>query len=252
MTEMIDPQMALLFSFFEGVMRKGPGSEASTLKAFSMLEGLPPNPRIVDFGCGAGAASLVLARAMRSNVTAVDIHQPFLNELETIALQEGLMNQITIAQADMADPPFPEGSFDVVWSEGAIYLVGFEQGLKRWRRLLRSGGFIAVTEVTWLCDDPPQKAVDFWNSEYPAMTSVEDNLTKVRSAGFDPIGHFALPSEAGENYYVPLEKHLADFRSEHSESSDAQALVDSTQREVDMWKDFGSNYGYVFYLGRVV
>jgi len=65
MADGLDPQMALMFSFYEGVLRKGPGGEASTLKALAMLGGLPPTPRIVDFGCGAGAASLVLASPTR-------------------------------------------------------------------------------------------------------------------------------------------------------------------------------------------
>ena len=139
MADHSDPQMALMFSFYEGVLRKGPGSEASTLKALSMLVGLPPNPRIVDFGCGAGDASLVLARVTQGHVTAVDIHQPFLDQLEARAAREGLTDRITTVQADMAVPPFPDGSFDLVWSEGAAYIVGFEQSLNRWRRLLRAG-----------------------------------------------------------------------------------------------------------------
>ena len=252
MAEEIDPQMALMFSFFEGVVRKGPGSEASTLKALSMLDGLPPQPRIVDFGCGAGVASLVLARATQGTVTAVEIHQPFLQQLETLAASEGLTERIRTVEADMADPPFPDGSFDLVWSEGAIYNIGFEQGLKRWRRLLRAGGFIAVTEVSWLCEAPPGEVVEFWTTEYPAMTNIEDNLTKVRAAGFEPIGHFVLPSEDWENYYGPLQEQLAVFRSENSGNAEAQAFADSLQQEIDVWKKFGDSYGYVFYLGRAI
>jgi SAM-dependent methyltransferase len=252
MAEELDPQMALMFSFYEGVVRKGPGSEASTLKALSMLNGLPPKPRIVDFGCGAGAASLVLARATQGNVTAVDIYQPFLQQLDARVTREGLTERIRTVQADMADPPFSDGSFDLVWSEGAIYIVGFEQGLKRWRRLLRAGGFIAVTEVGWLCEAPPREAVDFWTTEYPAMTSIEGNLTKVRSAGFEPVGHFILPSGDWENYYGPVQHRLAVFRSENSDNAEAQAFADSLQREIDVWKKYGDSYGYVFYLGRAI
>jgi len=252
MAEERDPQMALMFSFYEGVVRKGPGSEASTRKAISMLNGLPPTPRIVDLGCGAGVASLVLARATQGIVTAVDIHQPFLQQLDAAAAHEGLTDGIRTVQADMADPPFPDGSFDLVWSEAAIYILGFEQGLKRWRRLLRAGGFIAVSEVSWLCPTPPGKVVDFWASEYPAMTNIEDNLTKVRSAGFEPVGHFVLPSEDWENYYGPLQGQLVVFRSKHSENAQAQSFADSMQQEIDIWKECGDSYGYVFYLGRAI
>ncbi len=252
MTQDSDPQMALMFSFYEGVQRKGPGSEASTLKALSMLGGLPPKPRIVDFGCGSGVASLVLARATQGNVTAVEIYQPFLNQLEAQAATEGLTKRITTVEADMADPPFPDGSFDLVWAEAAIYIIGFEQGLKRWRRLLRVGGFIAVSEVSWLCEAPPREAVDFWTTEYPAMTNIEDNLTRLRIAGFKPVGHFVLPPEDWESYYGPLQEHLAVFRSEKSDNADAQAFADSLQQEIDFWREYGDSYGYVFYLGRAI
>ena len=247
-----DSQMALMFSFYEGLKRKGPGSDESTCKALSMLSGLPATPRIIDFGCGAGTASIALAKAISCRLTAVDIHQPFLEEVETNAAREGLANRITTLQADMADPPFPDGSFDLVWSEGAIYIIGFEEGLKRWRRLLRSGGFVAVTEITWLCDAPPQKVVDFWEPEYAAMTNIDENLKRLCSAGFEPVGHFVLPSEAWENYYGPLEQHLVAYRSKHSENVEAQLLSDATQKEIDVWKECGSSYGYVFYLGRAI
>jgi ubiquinone/menaquinone biosynthesis C-methylase UbiE len=252
MAEELDPQMALMFSFFESVVRKGPGSKESALKALSMLDGLPPTPRIVDFGCGAGVASLVLARATQGKVTAVEIHQPFLQQLEAAAAREGLTETIRTVEADMADPPFPDGSFDLVWSEAAIYNIGFEQGLKRWRRLLRAGGFIAVSEVSWLCEAPPGEVVDFWTTEYPAMTTIEDNLTKVRMSGFEPIGHFVLPSEDWENYYGPLQEQVVVFRSENSDNAEAQAFADSLQREIDVWREQGDSYGYVFYLGRAI
>jgi hypothetical protein len=113
-----DSQMALMFSFYERVQRKGPGSEAPTTKALSMLDGLPPNPRVIDFGCGSGEASLVLARASQGSIAALDIYQPFLNQLEAQAARGGLADRIKTVQADMAAPPFPGGSFDLVWSEG--------------------------------------------------------------------------------------------------------------------------------------
>jgi len=243
-------QMSLVFSFYEGLQRKGPGSDASTLKALAMLGKLPPKPCIIDFGCGAGAASLTLAKEIDCGITAVDIHRPYLKEVEDHASRDGLGDRIKTLQADMANPPIPDGSVDLVWSEGAVYNLGFEQGLKRWRRLLRPGGFIAVTEITWLTDAPPQQAAEFWNSEYPAISSIEENLARVRAAGFEPVGHFILPSVDWHNFYGPLEGRLADFRTQHSDDEDADAIVNNQQGELDLWKECGDSYGYVFYLGK--
>ena len=94
--------------------------------------------------------------------------------------------------------------------------------------------------------------MDFWKNEYPAMTNIEDNLTKVRAAGFEPVGHFVLPSEDWENYYGPLQDRLVIFRSEHSQDAQARSFADSVQQEIDIWKKYGDSYGYAFYLGRAV
>ncbi len=247
-----EAQLALMFSFYEGLQRKGPGSEKSTLMALSLLDGLPSTKvQVLDLGCGAGAASLVLAKAIDCRLTAVDIYEPFLKELEASANTVGLRDRIKPVQADMSDPPFPEHAYDLLWSEGALYLLGFEEGLKCWRRFLRLGGFVAVTELTWLSENPPLKAVDFWKSEYPAITTINDNLAKMHSAGFDPVGHFILPAEDWQNYYGPLQAQLVAFRTKHRGNADALALAESLQREIDLWNECGSSYGYVFYLGRV-
>ena len=121
--------MEFMFSFYRRVHRKARGSEASTRQALSRLDGIPPEPRVVEFGCGSGAAALVLAETPRARVTAVDFHQPYFDDLNARAARAGVARRIRTVRADMADPPFPDGSFDLVWSEGAIYLVGFEQGL---------------------------------------------------------------------------------------------------------------------------
>lgn len=244
--------MDLMFSFYEGVLRKAPGSTDSTLKALSMLEGLPASPRIVEFGCGAGVASLTLARNIPCRITAVDIHQAFLVQLAHRAAGEGFGDRITAVQADMGNPPFPDESFDVVWSEGAIYNIGFQDGLCRWRRLIQTGGFVAVSDAVWLTEDPPRKAREFWAAEYPAMTTVEQNLSMLNRAGFSPMGHFLQPTQDWENYYLPLESHLSEFRQKHLNDAAADNLIRSVRNEIDMWREFGTNYGYAFFVGRAV
>ena len=194
----------------------------------------------------------MLAKAMDCSVTAVEMHPPFLDELRVMAERDGLADRIATVHADMADPPFPDQSFDLIWSEAAIYNIGFEAGLKRWRRLLPTGGHVAVSEVSWLVESPPSRATEFWKKEYPAITSVEDNVSKLRPAGFEAVGHFTLPATDWDNCYVPLEVYLRDFRTLHATNDEAQSLADSLQREIDVWRECGTSFGYVFYLGRAI
>ena len=64
---------------------------------------------------------------------------------------------------------FAPGSFDLIWSEGAIYNIGFRAGLEAWRPLLVKGGCMAVSEATWLTEDRPAEARAFWQEGYPAL-----------------------------------------------------------------------------------
>ena len=245
-----DPQLELMFSFYERVQRKAPGSEASTRKALSMLRKAPAAADIVEFGCGAGVATLVLAEATGGNVTAVDVHQPYLDELDLRAAAAGCADRVRTVRADMRDPPFADGSFDLVWSEGAIYIAGFADGLRNWRRLLRPAGCIGITEVTWLSADPPAEAVEFWTAGYPAMTTIQKNLATVKAAGFDPIDHFVLPPEDWAGYFDPLIGPLDKLKAENESDPSVRGFVDETLREIDVWKRYGDSYGYVFYLAQ--
>ncbi|NCC34652.1 MAG: class I SAM-dependent methyltransferase [Chloroflexia bacterium] len=134
--------------------REAPGSDAATMQALAMLPDLPPNARILDVGCGPGAQTLALAKATQGHITAVDTYQPFLDELACRAAIAGVGEQITPVQASMLELPFEE-PFDLIWSEGAIYIMGFAEGLTAWRRHLKPGGSIVVSDLSWLQPDPP-------------------------------------------------------------------------------------------------
>ena len=51
--------------------------------------------------------------------------------------------------------PFQNEELDLIWSEGAIYNIGFERGMNEWNRFLKKNGFIAVTEVSWFTPERP-------------------------------------------------------------------------------------------------
>ena len=163
--------MYLIFELHKDMPRQAPGSDSSTLRALRALGPFREGSKILDLGCGPGAHSLALARETGASVTAVDIHQPYLDQLEENAAAEGLSGLITTRNADMGQLPFASESFDLIWSEGAVYLLGFDHALREWARLLRPGGRMAVTEISWLHPEPPEEIRKFWNVAYPAMRS---------------------------------------------------------------------------------
>jgi SAM-dependent methyltransferase len=237
------------FRLFEGLPRQGPGSDACTREAVRRLPVLRAMPRVLDLGCGSGRSALVLADALRTKMIAVDNHQPFLEQLRTSAQERGLQDLIEIRCADMGAPGVPAGSIDLLWSEGAVYLLGFEKGLRLWRPLLAPGGCLAASECSWLCADPPAEAVAFFREGYPDMAGIAENIGRARAARFDLIDHFTLPPAAWwDEYYKPLEQRMADL----APAADAElgAVIDETRREIELYRRHGHAYGYVFYLLR--
>ena len=118
-----------------GLPREGPGDNESTKKAYQMLEALPKNPRILDIGCGPGMQTIELAKLSNGRIDALDNHQPFLEQLKRRAEEEGLSEKINAVNGDMFALEYDENSFDLIWCEGAIFVIGFEKGLREWKKL---------------------------------------------------------------------------------------------------------------------
>jgi SAM-dependent methyltransferase len=239
----------LFFEVHRELPREGPGSNASTRQALALLRDLPQKPLILDVGCGPGMQTLELARLTGGKIIAVDTHQPFLDELQARAGLAGLAERIVTSNQSMFSLDFAEASFDAIWSEGAIYIMGFEAGLRAWRRLVKPGGYLAVSEVAWLLPDPPQEIRAFWEAEYPAIRDVERQLALVQAAGYRPVGHFTLPpSDWMDHYYTPLEARLARLRQKYRHDAPALAQLAEHQREVDLFRKYHDWYSYVFYV----
>jgi serine/threonine-protein kinase HipA len=240
-----------LFLLHSGLPREAPGSDESTREALRRLGPLPASPRVVDLGCGPGKQTRVLARELGVPVVAVDLHAPFLKELEEAAAREGVGHLVHTRCADFGALEEPPGSVDLLWSEGAIYILGWSEGLRRWRPLLSAGGRMAVTEATWLTDARPAEAEAFWREAYPSMGTVASNCAVAREAGYEVLGTFVLPASDWEEYYRPLQARVELLRPRAREDARLAAVLDETERELALHTRWGTSYGYVFYLLRV-
>jgi serine/threonine-protein kinase HipA len=237
------------FTLYRELPRYGPGSDACTREALRRLPALPASPRVVDLGCGAGRQTLVLAQALRSRVLAVDLHVPFLDALAQQARARGLDAYVETRCQDMGALELPPASVDLLWSEGAIYHLGFGPGLRRWRPLLAPGGLAAITECSWLTPHPPEEAARFWTAAYPSMGTVPANRATAEAEGYEVLDTFTLPASAWwDDYYTPLLQRAEKLRP----TADAalREVIAGTEEEIGLFRRHGDSYGYVFYLLR--
>lgn len=228
--------------------RAGPGTNALTRRALDLMTELTDSPRILDVGCGPGMQTIELLRNTSGTVLALDFFPQMIERVRNRAESAGVSDRLETLQLDMNEMSFPPASFDVVWSEGAIYFLGFEAGLEKVRPFLEPGGYVAVSESVWLKSDPPPEVVDFW-SEYPEIDTVPEKLAVIDRVGYRQVGHFVMPAEAWtEHYYDPMEERIAEKEAEWNGIPTAEAVLAEARKEIAVFRRYPHYFSYGFFV----
>lgn len=250
---MSDPtprSMAIFFEVFEALPRQGPGSRACTEKALRLCADLPDAPDILDLGCGAGAQTIDLAALTSGSIVAMDVHVPLISRLRTKVSQLGLQSRVRATEADMASPDFDPGSFDLIWSEGALYNIGIGAALDTYHDILRPAGYMAFTDAVWLKSNPPDEVSRMF-ADYPAMGDTEKVISAIGRHRFSLVGHFQVPDEAWwDDFYTPMEQRIAQLRQQYAEDTEALKILSDIALEPELHRQFGKFYGYEFFVAR--
>ncbi len=241
-------EAVLLGEIFIDLPRAGPGDDAATRAALAKVPDLPPAPSIADLGCGQGTQTLVLARALPdARIVAIDLLQPFLDRLSASAAAAGLGDRIETRCADMTAIDLSASAFDLIWSEGAIYIAGYAAGLSHWRSWLRDGGTVVVSDLIWRVAAPPRPAVDFFQAMLPDMTDLSGRIAEAEAAGFRVVDTLPLPAEAWwDNYYAPLARRIDQLAATASPAM--AGVLDACAQEIAIWRAHGDSYGYQFFV----
>jgi len=241
--------MKYLYELCELLPRCGPGNNESTRRAFNAMPKLPKEPYMLDIGCGSGMQTIELAKISNGKIIALDNYQGFLDILMRKADKEGLRKNIIPKNISMLEMDFNPNSFDIIWSEGALYFLGFQNGLKRCRELLKDNGYLAVTELVYIASDPPIPVVQFLESEYPDIKDIKSNVELIQNEGFYLLSNFTLPESSWlDNYYLPMEKELPYLIKKYQNNQVALDVFEFFQNEVDSYKKYSKYYGYEFFI----
>ncbi|MCD8073348.1 MAG: methyltransferase domain-containing protein [Alistipes sp.] len=245
-----DFDLSLICDYFKNLERQGPGSPEATIKALGLIDKPGPEAQVADLGCGTGGQTMTLAENLPCSITAIDIFPPFIEILNTNAHKMGYGDRARGVVGSMDDLPFGPEELDLIWSEGAIYNIGFEDGLRLWNPYLKPGGYVAISESSWLTGSRPKEIDRFWEV-YPGMETIPANIARMERAGYIPVAHFILGPECWrQHFYGGQDTAIEKLLTAHPGNERARELAEYERLGKAMYERHNRYYGYVFYIGR--
>jgi tocopherol O-methyltransferase len=152
---------------------------------------------ILDVGCGIGGSSLYLAEKFGARVTGITLSPVQANRAKERARAAGLQAKTDFQVANALNIPFPDNSFDLVWSlESGEHMPDKVKFLQECHRVLKPGGKLIF--VTW-CHRPttpetPLKAAEQKHLQdiyrvycLPYVISLPEYVEIVEQGGFKDL-----------------------------------------------------------------
>lgn len=242
----------LLIDFHKDAKRQGPGSLEATKRALDIIGfSNKENLKIADIGCGTGAQTIALAQNSCAEITAVDLFPEFLEKLDEKSKRLNLTGRIKTIACSMEELNFSEEEFDIIWSEGTIYIMGFENGIKQWKKYLKNEGYLAVSEICWKTNKRPEELDRYWNEAYPDINTPSCKIKQLENNGYSPVAFFMLPDNCWiDNYYKPILDRIDSFLDKHNHNIQAVELINNERKEIEMYEKYNEYFGYSFFIAK--
>jgi ubiquinone/menaquinone biosynthesis C-methylase UbiE len=198
-----------------------------TRRAFMVLPKLD-KPRILDIGCGSGVPTMELARLGQGEVIGIDIDQLALDKLNRKIGEAGFADRVQAVNCSILDMVFQAESFDIIWSEGSIFVIGFERGIREWKRLLKPNGFMVI---------------------HDEKGNIEEKLEQISKFGYKLLGYFILSQDTWRaEYFAPLEKLVAKSQTVHTDDPQALEELNQARRELEMFRNNPERNNSVYFV----
>lgn len=152
--------------------------------------GLPAGAEVLDVGCGYGATALFLATERGCQVTGINISEKELDLARERAAEAGFgTDRVSFRYGDFHDIPFPDASFDAVWSQEAfLHGVGKQTILQECHRVLRPSGRLVISDLVaraHLSEEERERI--YARLRLREMWSTEQYLAGLEAAGFSVV-----------------------------------------------------------------
>ena len=170
----------------EGYM--APGGTGNVARLLDGTE--PEGKRILDIGCGIGGPAMDMARLHGAEVVGIDLEAPLIERATAAASESGLQNQCTFERVTAGPLRFPDASFDIVVSSGAITQIEDKAAVfAECYRVLKPGGYLTCYD--WMRSDREYSEDMYYWFKMEELTYTLETLAqygeRLRETGFDSV-----------------------------------------------------------------
>jgi ubiquinone/menaquinone biosynthesis C-methylase UbiE len=188
--------------YFEFLADLGHTKHYGSLEATRMLIDrcqIDAGSYVLDVGCGVGATPVYLAKNIGCRVMGVDLVEKMVAQSRAWAQAEGLTDHLEFRVADALDLPFEDNTFDAVIMESVnIFLDDKASAMPEYIRVARPGGFVGMTEMTWLKSPSSEMEKAFQDMVFATAMEANGWLNLLKEAG--------LVEVAGGGYRMDVRK----------------------------------------------
>lgn len=198
-----------------------------TRQAFQLIPRMK-DPHILDVGCGSGIPTIELAKMSKGRIMGIDTDQHLLDILAKRIKEEELSRQVGIKKCSLFDIDFPQETFDIIWAEGSIWIIGLRKGLQVWNPLLKPKGFLVV---------------------HDSIRTFSNELDVSSKLGYRLVNHFELPEDSWlKQYCEPLETIIKEHTEKAKSNFALRKLLDEYQNEVNIIRKNPKDNMSAFYI----
>jgi SAM-dependent methyltransferase len=123
---------------------------------------------------------------------------------------------------------FRNDSFDVIWAEGSISVIGFEKGLKEWHRFIKPGGFLVV---------------------HDEIDNYKEKMIHIPRFHYTLVHHFTIPEHVWlREYFTPLEQRIKELQELYKDKPGSMKILEQEAHEIELFRKSPEKLASIFYI----
>lgn len=199
-------------------------------------------PEIANLVCGTGEQAMLLAKEYKnSHITAVEEDALYFSSIKAKAKKNQVHDKIITLSSPLTELPFEEESLDLILSEGAFEELDFGKRLLHWRKYIKPGGYLAMSELCLLTDkELPGELYDYFHNAYldRELETIDYHIAQAKESGFKLHTRLILPDDCWFAYFDSMKEGMGKL------------FGTDMDEELQFYLNYKEYFAYVYFVLR--